>query len=80
MVTIPVSAFYAEAPVTNVVRFAFCKRDEVLDARDRAHRRVDARAERLKPQGTLIDRQALFAAPAQPAPPPPVRAALRGTH
>jgi N-succinyldiaminopimelate aminotransferase len=32
VVTIPVSAFYAEAPVTNVVRFAFCKQDAVLDA------------------------------------------------
>lgn len=32
VVTIPVSAFYAEAPVTNVVRFAFCKEDAVLDA------------------------------------------------
>lgn len=31
VVTIPVSAFYAEAPVTNVVRFAFCKQDDVLD-------------------------------------------------
>jgi N-succinyldiaminopimelate aminotransferase len=31
VVTIPVSAFYAEAPVTTVVRFAFCKQDEVLD-------------------------------------------------
>ena len=31
MVTIPVSAFYAREPVTNVVRFAFCKQDSVLD-------------------------------------------------
>ncbi|MCW3838267.1 aminotransferase [Sphingomonas canadensis] len=31
VVTIPVSAFYSEAPVTNVVRFAFCKQDAVLD-------------------------------------------------
>lgn len=31
VVTIPVSAFYAEAPVTHVVRFAFCKQDAVLD-------------------------------------------------
>ncbi|MEI9926603.1 MAG: aminotransferase [Sphingomonas sp.] len=32
VVSIPVSAFYAETPVTNVVRFAFCKQDAVLDA------------------------------------------------
>ena len=31
VVTIPVSAFYAENPVTSVVRFAFCKQDAVLD-------------------------------------------------
>ena len=31
VVTIPVSAFYAQDPVTNVVRFAFCKQDAVLD-------------------------------------------------
>jgi N-succinyldiaminopimelate aminotransferase len=31
VVTIPVSAFYAEDPVTSVVRFAFCKQDAVLD-------------------------------------------------
>ncbi|WP_294329877.1 aminotransferase [uncultured Sphingomonas sp.] len=30
--TIPVSAFYAEDPVTNVVRFCFVKEDDVLDA------------------------------------------------
>jgi aspartate/methionine/tyrosine aminotransferase len=30
--TIPVSAFYAEAPVTSVVRLCFAKRDETLDA------------------------------------------------
>ncbi|MGL4634900.1 MAG: aminotransferase [Beijerinckiaceae bacterium] len=29
--TIPVSAFYAEAPVTNVVRFCFAKRDSTID-------------------------------------------------
>ena len=29
---IPVSAFYAEDPIRNVVRFCFAKRDEVLDA------------------------------------------------
>jgi N-succinyldiaminopimelate aminotransferase len=29
--TIPVSAFYPEAPPTHLVRFCFCKRDEVLD-------------------------------------------------
>src|SRR5204862_225173 len=29
--TIPVSAFYAEDPVTNVVRFCFVKEDAVLD-------------------------------------------------
>jgi aspartate/methionine/tyrosine aminotransferase len=29
---IPVSAFYAERAVTNVVRFCFAKRDETLDA------------------------------------------------
>ncbi|PVX31022.1 aminotransferase [Sphingomonas pokkalii] len=29
--TIPVSAFYSEAPVTNVVRFCFVKEDAVLD-------------------------------------------------
>jgi aspartate/methionine/tyrosine aminotransferase len=29
--TIPVSAFYAEAPVTNVVRLCFSKRDETID-------------------------------------------------
>jgi aspartate/methionine/tyrosine aminotransferase len=29
--TIPVSAFYAEDPVTSVVRFCFAKRDETLD-------------------------------------------------
>ncbi|PSC04070.1 aminotransferase [Alsobacter soli] len=28
---IPVSAFYAERPITSVVRFCFAKRDEVLD-------------------------------------------------
>ena len=27
---IPVSAFYAETPVTSVVRFCFAKRDETL--------------------------------------------------
>ncbi|MCW3848212.1 aminotransferase [Sphingomonas sp. LB-2] len=32
VVTIPVSAFYARDAVTNVVRFAFCKQDAVLDA------------------------------------------------
>ncbi|MBO9712785.1 aminotransferase [Sphingomonas sp.] len=32
VVTIPVSAFYAQDAVTNVVRFAFCKQDAVLDA------------------------------------------------
>jgi aspartate/methionine/tyrosine aminotransferase len=32
VVSIPVSAFYAERPVTSVVRFAFCKQDDVLDA------------------------------------------------
>jgi N-succinyldiaminopimelate aminotransferase len=31
VVTIPVSAFYAENPVTSIVRFAFCKQDAVLD-------------------------------------------------
>lgn len=31
VVTIPVSAFYAEDAVTSVVRFAFCKQDAVLD-------------------------------------------------
>ncbi|AJP71730.1 aminotransferase [Sphingomonas hengshuiensis] len=30
--TVPVSAFYAEAPVTNVVRFCFVKEDATLDA------------------------------------------------
>ena len=30
--TIPVSAFYAEAPITTVVRLCFCKKDETLDA------------------------------------------------
>lgn len=30
--TIPVSAFYAEAPVTNVVRLCFAKQDATLDA------------------------------------------------
>jgi aspartate/methionine/tyrosine aminotransferase len=30
--TIPVSAFYAEDPVTSVVRLCFCKQDAVLDA------------------------------------------------
>ena len=29
---IPVSAFYAEDPVTNIVRLCFAKRDETLDA------------------------------------------------
>ncbi len=32
VVTIPVSAFYAEAPVTNVVRLCFVKEDSTLDA------------------------------------------------
>lgn len=35
---IPVSAFYAEKPITSVVRFCFAKRDEVLD---RALARLD---------------------------------------
>ena len=30
--TIPVSAFYAEDPVTSVVRLCFCKQDDTLDA------------------------------------------------
>jgi N-succinyldiaminopimelate aminotransferase len=30
--TIPVSAFYAETPVTNVIRFCFAKKDSTLDA------------------------------------------------
>lgn len=30
--TIPVSAFYAQAPVTNIVRFCFAKADTTLDA------------------------------------------------
>ncbi len=30
--TIPVSAFYAEDPITSVVRLCFCKKDETLDA------------------------------------------------
>ena len=32
VVSIPVSAFYAESPVTNVVRFCFVKEDATLDA------------------------------------------------
>lgn len=32
VVGIPVSSFYAENPVTNVVRFCFCKSDATLDA------------------------------------------------
>jgi aspartate/methionine/tyrosine aminotransferase len=32
VVAIPVSAFYAEAPVTSVVRFCFVKREATLDA------------------------------------------------
>jgi N-succinyldiaminopimelate aminotransferase len=30
--SIPVSAFYAEDPITSVVRLCFCKKDETLDA------------------------------------------------
>jgi N-succinyldiaminopimelate aminotransferase len=30
--TIPVSAFYAQEPVRNVVRFCFAKRDATIDA------------------------------------------------
>jgi N-succinyldiaminopimelate aminotransferase len=37
--TIPVSAFYAQAPVTHLVRLCFAKADEVLDA---AVERMDA--------------------------------------
>jgi N-succinyldiaminopimelate aminotransferase len=32
VVAIPVSAFYAEAPVTHIVRFCFVKQDATLDA------------------------------------------------
>jgi aspartate/methionine/tyrosine aminotransferase len=31
VVTIPVSAFFEEAPVTNIVRLCYCKEDPVLD-------------------------------------------------
>jgi aspartate/methionine/tyrosine aminotransferase len=30
-VTIPVSAFFEEAPVTNILRLCYCKEDAVLD-------------------------------------------------
>ncbi len=44
VVTIPVSAFFEEAPVTNIVRLCYCKEDAVLDE---AIARLAAMRERL---------------------------------
>ena len=49
---IPVSAFYAERAVTNLVRFCFAKRDATLDAA-LERLRVLARLRGLKPGGAL---------------------------
>ncbi|WP_156405239.1 aminotransferase [Sphingomonas sp. Root710] len=44
VVTIPVSAFFAESPVTNIVRLCYCKDDAVLDE---AIKRLAAMREKL---------------------------------
>ena len=47
--TIPVSSFYAEDAVTNVVRLCFSKKDETIDAGIRAGAGQGAEAVRLRP-------------------------------
>jgi aspartate/methionine/tyrosine aminotransferase len=49
---IPVSAFYAERAVTNLVRFCFAKRDATLDAALERLRDL-ARTRGLRPGGAL---------------------------